>query len=257
MNNNFEGIEFNEVERTKKVRKKKHYLLRLLIILCVVFGILCFINSGIFGLREVEVEGGSFYNDEQIINLSEVREGDNLFFSENIKNIPETLQKNPYFKEVRVSRVLPAKIVIKVKERKQVAAVVYGDEFVVIDQKGRVLRKSKVNPKLTSIYGLTISKLNLGEKIEAEEKSTMNQTIELIDSMEKGNIFFKKIDMSKVVIKAYVYDNLIVKGTPKQIISSLEKGELQKVINNLIRHDTVRGTISMGDHNYMSFSPRF
>ena len=257
MKDNFEGIEFNEVERTKVVRKKKHYLARVLIVLGIAAVLLCFINSDLFGLREIAVEGNHFYNREQVINLSKVKEKDNLFFGDSIKNIPEVLQKDPYFSEVKVKRTLPGKITISVRERKQIAAVAYGRKFVVIDKEGTVLRKSEVNPKLTTVHGLTISKLKLGKKINVEEETELNLTIKLLNAMEEGNIFFKKIDMSRVVIKAYIYDNLIVKGTPKQIISSLEKGELQKVVNNLIKHDTTRGTINMGDHNYMSFSPNF
>lgn len=257
MKDKYEGIEFNEVERTRPVRKKKHYLVRFLIVAAVVTVFICFINSDFFGLREINVEGNRFYNREQIINLSEVRFGDNLFFGESIRNIPETLQENAYFTDVKVKRSLPSGIVIKVKERKQIASFVYGDEFVVIDREGTVLRKSEVNPKLTTVYGLTISRLHPGEKIEAEEETVLNVTLKLLNAMDDGNIFFKKINMSKVVIKAYINDNLIVKGTPKQIISSLEKGDLQKVVNNLISSGTTRGTINMGDHNYMSFSPNF
>ena len=257
MNDNFEGIEFKEVARERKVRKKKHYLLRFLVFVLVVAGIAMFITSDFFALKSVEVEGGKFYSQDQIINLSQVKKDDNIFFGESVRKIPDTLMKNPYFSEVKISRKLPDKIVIKVTERKQFAAVAYGEEFVVIDPEGTVLRVSEENPKLTTLNGLTISKMTKGEKLEAEEKSALDLTIEMLKTMDSGDIFFKRIDFSKVIIKAYINDNFIVKGTPKQIIQSIEKGELQKVVNNLIRHDTTRGTISMGDHNYMSFSPNF
>ena len=257
MNDNYEGIEFKEVSRERKVRKKKHYLLRFLVFVLVVAGILTFISSDFFALKSVKVTGGSFYNEEQIINLSQVKKNENIFWGESVRNIPETLMKNPYFREVKVSRSLPDKIVIKVDERKQFAAVAYGEEFVVIDAEGIVLRVSEENPKLTTLNGLTISRMTKGEKLEAEEKSALELTLQMLQTMDSGDIFFKKIDFSKVIIKAYINDNFIVKGTPKQIIASIEKGELQKVVNNLIKQDTTRGTISMGDHNYMSFSPNF
>lgn len=257
MNDNYEGIEFNEVSRERKVRKKKHYLLRFLVFVVIVAGIAMFISSDFFALKSVKVEGGHFYNQEQIVNLSQVKKDENLFFGETIRKIPDTLMKNPYFKTVKVTRTLPDKIVIKVEERKQFAAVAYGEEFVVIDSEGTVLRVSEENPKLTTLNGLTISKMTKGEKLEAEEKTALDLTLQMLATMDSGDIFFKKIDFSKVIIKAYINDNFIVKGTPKQIIASIEKGDLQKVVNNLLKQNTTRGTISMGDHNYMSFSPNF
>ncbi len=257
MNDYYDDIVFKEIDRQKKVRKKKHYLLRFLIFvtICVTVGL--FLNSDFFDLKKVSVQGENFYSDEQVINLSEVKMKQNILWGKSILDIPEKLEKDPYFEEVKVKRVFPSGIVIKVKERQQIAAAVYGEEYIVIDGEGTILRKSSVNPKLTTLYGLTISKLEIGEKLEAEEKATLDSTLKMLDAMQKGDIFFKKIDMSKVVIKAYIYDNFIVKGTPKQIIASLEKGELQKVVNNLFHQETTRGTINMGDHNYMSFSPNF
>ena len=257
MNDIYEGIEFNEVDRERKVRKKKHYLLRFLVFVLIVAGIAVFISSDFFALKAVKVEGGKFYNEEQIVNLSQVKKDENIFFGETIRKIPDTLMKNPYFETVKVSRSLPDKIIIKVVERKQFAAVKYGEEYVVIDAEGTVLRVSEEDPKLTTLNGLTISKMTKGEKLEAEEKSALELTLQMLSSMDSGDFFFKKIDFSKAVIKAYINDNFIVKGTPKQIIASIEKGELQKVVNNLLKQDTTRGTISMGDHNYMSFSPNF
>ena len=66
----------------------------------------------------------------------------------------------------RVKRVLPDKIRIEITERTQVAAVVYGENYVVIDSEETVLRKTEVEPQLTLIRGLTISGIEVGEPIE-------------------------------------------------------------------------------------------
>lgn len=92
---------------------------------------------------------------------------------------------------------------------------------------------------------------------EVEEDVILETTLNMLDTMENGDIFFKKIDVSRVIIKAYIYDTLIVKGTPKQMTKAIESGDLQKVVNNLLKNDTTRGTISLGNQNYMSFSPEF
>ena len=75
--------------------------------------------------------------------------------------------------------------------------------------------------------------------------------------MKKGDFYFKKIDVSNLIIKAYITDTLVVKGTPTQMKKSIDSGDLQKVVNRLFKNGTKRGTISLGEHNYMSFSPAF
>ena len=96
-----------------------------------------------------------------------------------------------------------------------------------------------------------------GEKIEVEESAILSSTLQMLQVMTDGDIYFKKIDVSKTIIRAYIYDTLLVKGTPRQMKDSIENGNLQKVVNNLFKNDTTRGTISLGNGKYMSFSPEF
>lgn len=85
----------------------------------------------------------------------------------------------------------------------------------------------------------------------------MSSTLQMLTVMKDGDFFFKKIDASHVIIRAYIYDTLVVKGTPKQMMKAIESGSLQKVVNKLIESDISRGTINLGDHNYVPFSPDF
>lgn len=253
----YKDIEFKEVERKKKVRKKKNYLLRFGVFIGVIAAAALFLSSSFFDVKTIEVDGNGYYNAEEVRNLAVVSTGNNIFWGGDVRAIEDNLLKDPYFEEVNVRRKLPSTLVIEVKERTQIAAIVYGEQYVVIDKDGLVLRKSKVDPKITLLTGLTISKLSLGEKVEAEEQSAMKTTLTMLHAMQDGDVYFKRIDVSGIVLRAYIYDTLVVKGTAKQILKGLESGDLQKVINNLLKNDTTRGTIHLGEHNYMPFSPEF
>ncbi len=251
------NAEFQNIDRPKKVRKKKNYLLRFLVVSAIIAGCIWFSFSDFFMVKKVVAEGNYYYSDEEIMNMAGAQLGVNLLWDVDASEMEGSLSGNPYFVEVNVRRKLPNTLYFDVNERKQVAAIVYGEKYVVIDKNGTVLRKTSIDPKVTLLTGLTISKLSVGETVEAEESATLETTLMMLHTMEDGDIFFKKIDVSKVVIKAYIYDTLIVKGTPKQMTKAIEGGDLQKVVNNLLKHDTVRGTINLGNHNYMSFSPEF
>lgn len=253
----YKDIEFKEVERKKKVRKKKNYLLRFGVFIGVIAAAALFLSSSFFDVKTIEVDGNGYYDAEEVRNLAVATTGNNIFWGGDARAIEDNLLKDPYFEEVSVRRKLPSTLVIEVKERTQIAAIVYGEQYVVIDKDGLVLRKSKVDPKITLLTGLTISKLSLGEKVEAEEASALKTTLTMLHAMQNGDVYFKRIDVSSIVLRAYIYDTLVVKGTAKQILNGLESGDLQKVINNLLKSDTTRGTIHLGEHNYMPFSPEF
>lgn len=253
----YDSVVFRQIQRDRKVRKKKHYLRRFLIFLGVLAAVGVFLSSSVFAVKTIQVEGNQYYADDEVINMAGARTGVNLFLEAKSSEIRDRLLDDPYFVDVKVRRKLPGTLIIEVEERLQIAAITYGDAYIVIDEEGVMLRKTSVDPKLTLLTGLTVSKLKTGEKVEAEESATLDSTLQMLTAMKDGDFFFKKIDVSQVIIKAYIYDTLVVKGTPKQMMKSIESGNLQKVVNKLIKSDIKRGTINLGDHNYVPFSPDF
>lgn len=256
-NDIYDELNFKEINREKKKRKKKHYFVRFLVFVGILSGIGVFISSGFFDVDSISVEGCHYYTEKEVLTMANAKKGGNIFWGSETSEVKERLSSDPYFSEVKIKRKLPNKLVIVVKERSQTAAVVYGDEYVVIDGDGLVLRKANVNPKITLLTGMTITKMEVGLKIQVEEADSLKTTLKMLDAMKDGDLFFKKIDVSGVIIKAYFLDTLLVKGTPKQVNRVIESGDLKKVVNNLLTNETTRGTISIGEHNYMSFSPDF
>ena len=251
----YESREGRQYARRQSRYRRKRLMARILVLLCIALLFLVFLRSNYFAINDIKVEGMSYYTGSEIIGMSGAKVGDNLIFGTHKGDIKEVLEKNPYFEEVTIKKKLPSTLVIQVKERPQTAAVIFGEGFIVIDDEGIVLRRTDVDPKLTLLTGLTISKMTVGEKLEAEESDTLSITLRMLETMKNGNIYFKKIDVAKVVIKAYIYDNLIVKGTPGEMTEAIEKGDLQKVVTDLFAEGISRGTIKMGGSSYISFSP--
>lgn len=248
-------LDFKQVSRQRRRVRRKRFFLRFLVFLAFVAAILIFLRSSYFAIKDIKVEGMSYYTGQEIVNMSGAELGRNLVFDSGKNEIIDTLESNPYFKSIKIKKKLPSTLIIQVEERPQAASVAFGESYIVIDEEGTVLRKTDVNPRLTLLVGLTISKMNVGEKLEAEESDTLSMTLRMLGTMQDGDIYFKKIDVSKVVIKAYIYDNLIVKGTPGEMTEAIEKGELQKVVSNLFKDNISRGTIKMGGSSYISFTP--
>lgn len=246
-------------KREKKERKKRKskvsLLVKLLITLAVLTGSYFFASSPFFNVTSFEVEGNSYYDKDEILVMGGCKTGNNIFWGSGVGEIKDRLKKDAYMEKVRVKRILPDKIKIELTERKQTAAVIYGDNYAVIDRNFLVLRKSSVAPRLPLIQGLTVSKLEVGQNIEVEEKVRLRQVMEIIDVMEGYDMYFKKIAISKSDVKAYIFDNLVCQGSPKDIIESVEAGELQKAVKYLIDNGIERGTVKVSGDRYISFSP--
>ena len=120
-----------------------------------------------------------------------------------------------------------------------------------------MLRKTEVEPQLTLIKGLTISKIEVGQPIEVEEKVQMRQIMDMIVSMNESDMYFKSIEISEAGVKAYVLDYLVCVGTPQNITQAMETGNLQKVIRGLFDINIERVTVKVRGDDYISFSPAF
>lgn len=242
----------------KKPIKKKHPFRNFMIFVGLVGLIIYGMSTSYFNIKEIKVEGNSYYSDKQVITMSDAKTGVNIFWGAGDSKIKNRLKKDPYFGDVSVKRRLPSTLVIKVDERRQVAAVEYGDKYVVIDTEGVVLRTGKIDPKLTLISGFKITKMEKGEKLEVEQKKTLAKTLKMLSAMEKGDLFFKKAIVEEDEdkrISAYILDSLVVKGKPQIVLNRMKSGDLQKVVNKLIKKGDIRGTITVDDNNFITFSP--
>ena len=68
--------------------------------------------------------------------------------------------------------------------------------------------------------------------------------------MEKGDIFFKKIEISDLQIRAYIYDSLICQGTPANLMEAIESGKLQLVVQELLEREIESGKTISDNRTY-------
>jgi len=240
--------------RKKKKRKKKNWLLRIIVVIIIGIALYFSLSSALFDVNKIEVKNNNYYTAEQIIQMSGAKIGVNLFEAET-RNMKEKLLKNSYMKNVSVNRTLPSTITITVEERKEATVIPYGEKYIILDENGLVLRHSDIEPKLTLLLGMTIKEMTPGKALLVEENSVLTDTLFMLQSMEKNDMYFKKIDITNIIIKAYIYDNLICEGTPENILKNMENGNLQTVLQDLFNKGVERGIIKVGSDNYCSFSP--
>ncbi|WLD76811.1 FtsQ-type POTRA domain-containing protein [Mogibacterium neglectum] len=249
-----DDIEKRRIKRKRKL-KMPGFFTRIFIILGIIIAGAAFSLSSFFTVDTIDVQGNKYFTDEEISNMAHARTGQNIIYKLNKGNMLNYLEKNPYIEEARVYRKLPSTIVINVKERMQIAALTYGDQFLIIDNKGTLLRVTKTKPKLTIVTGFKVKKVKLGDPVEVSSPDLFKELLSLLKSMKAGDIYFTKINITELFITANVYDSLVVKSKYKDLKDNIDKGRLHKVLNELFKRNIKRGTITISSDGYASFTP--
>ena len=250
-----------KARRLYKKRKKNRLITRFYIALTVIFlaiGWYLLSNSGLFTIDAIVVQGNSHYTAEEIINMGHASPGRNIIYKANIKETREFLENNPYIKRAEVKRRLPSTLVIRVTEREEHLAFKYDDDYLVMDEDGILLKKSRNKPMTTIVQGIVVSKIKLGEKIGTENNKRMDMVLDLIKMMMKSDLYYVSVDISsEKKVKAYIYDTLVVKADYDTLMTNMENGRLHLVLEKLFGDGIERGTITFGEDGTASFVPTF
>ena len=118
-------------------------------------------NSPQFNIKEIKVTNNHAYSPEEIIDLSDLETGGNIF-SLNPDLVRNRLLLNTDFRDAYIRRIFPDTIRIDVREREPRARVQFGTLYT-IDDFGMVLgpRKKESGLKLPIIRGLRVKGLSI------------------------------------------------------------------------------------------------
>ena len=246
-------------EKRRRARRRKVRFWTVLIILVTSVAGFAFSLSGFFTVDSIEVQGNSHFTDEEVINIAHAVPGHNLLYRTDEKTITDYLMQNPYIKSVEVTRKLPSTLVITVEERTQACAFRYDDDYLIMDEDGILLRKTRTEPKVTLVTGLVVSKISLGETVGMQNKHTFSKLLKFIRATREADLYFVSVDMTTYeddhIVRAYIYDNLMVRGDYDLFLTVFGNGRLHKVVEKLFADDVQRGTITLTDDGTISFEP--
>lgn len=246
-------------KKKKRKHKKKHRILRLLIAAAVIAVFVLIANLPYFAITETPVIGNKTVTDEEILTLSEIKAGDSIFLI-NPLAVKSRIKKNLYISEVRLDRQMPGTVEIIVTEREASAQFVkMGKDnkktYIVTDADGMVMGKSEKKQKVTMIDSVTATAATEGSKIQVDDTGAYKKAMNLIREASLGDVYFKKIHIQGSLIEATIFDELKCRGRYRNMIASIQSGELKSVIYRLYQEDVSKGTINIGDNNYCSFTP--
>ncbi|MBQ4596451.1 MAG: FtsQ-type POTRA domain-containing protein [Firmicutes bacterium] len=239
----------------KKKRRKKRYLLRFIILLITCIALYFVLHIEYFLIDGITVAGNKAISDKEIIELSKIKVGDNIFDAHPLR-AQRKIKENLYIEDVDVNRLLPNRIEIVVKERMGEAQFAKGKKMVITDKEGLVLEITEQEQQATYVENVKVKKARLDKPIEVEETAVYDKAMILITAAGEGDLFFKKLNIEGNEVNAYVYDKLVCKGKYEEVLNVIKSGALKAVIFDLYQKDIESGIINIGSNNYCSFTPQ-
>lgn len=135
----------NEViRRNKKPMSSKQIRIRRILISAGIFAVVIVVGvilslTVLFKTEKIEVDGDIYYDKNQIIAFSNVKEQQNIFIG-TWNSTPEEIVKNlPYVEGATISFAIPDTISITIRNAVPTYAVKDGNGYLIVSSKGRIL----------------------------------------------------------------------------------------------------------------------
>lgn len=241
------GREKRRAAASRKARRRKRLLLIFyLVTFLIAIGAAVVLSiTVLFRIDTIQVTGQSRYTEQEIVQMSGIKVGENLFLADTATAKQQIEEKLPYIGRAKVSRRLPAKILITVEEAEISGAVEYNGGYAIVSPEGKVLEITSAIPEGYSlIEGLDLKSADLGKKIVYEDPEKQEMFTELAQSLaEHGIAPITRMDLTNLYDIVVEYDGRITMefGLPsdidfkvrfaKTILSEPDMAEAQGVLD--------------------------
>ncbi len=149
-----------------------------------------FLYTDFFAIREIVVHGNDYIEEKEIIKLSHIDLGMNIFML-NKSNVEDKIRRHSFVKEASVSLELPDRIILTIQERDLSCIIPFEDGiFIYIDEEGVVLEKSQVlkSYNYPLITGLEDVSFLVGKTIDITPSWLKNALLSIVILLEKNQL---------------------------------------------------------------------
>lgn len=185
----------------KKKRSPAASVLRLIIAAVAVAGIGYFVYA-YFQVRNVVAEGNAMYTGPYIAALANVPDGTHMFEVDREAIAARIENAEPYLRVAAVERRYPDTLVIAVDERKPVALLPYGNQYLLVDSDATVLEtlvdETALEPPV--VEGVSVSGAEIGSPVSTEDEFKIAVMQEILQELKTRGLFelIVSVDLSNI-----------------------------------------------------------
>lgn len=148
------------------IKRRRNIFLSILMLFLLAILFLLLLTTDIFDIREITVSGNEKLSYNNIVDLSGVIIGQNIFEVDK-RQVERSLEANPYIVVDSIKRRLPAELVINIIERQEALMIEVADGYALVDQEGIYLQhvERKGQWMLPIVIGMDDMVFDIGDNI--------------------------------------------------------------------------------------------
>lgn len=178
--------DMNRRKRIREIRKKRRRRFFFLLVF-IPLSIFLINKSEILNLKEIKVNNNEKVEKNDILLISGLEKGENIFNLE-LEKAAREINSLPYIEVAHVNRKLPNKVVIDVLEREEKMQLFIQDKYQKIDRYGYVLsEEDEKDPDLLILENINNKKFKLASNFYQELGS--EEIKSFFEEMDRLNLF--------------------------------------------------------------------
>ena len=212
-----------------------------------------------FKVQTVVVDGNSRYTDQEILDVTEIEVGENMFLLNKYAISGRITSQLPYVQSVQIRRGLPDTIYIQVEECTPVMAVVQGQDTWLVSRKGKLLEKAGAGKAggYLQVAGVELLLPTVASTMELPQDGTISKErlLELVDCLEERGMLAdtEAIDCSEADILVLRYAGRFDVEIPYDSDFDKKLYFLEQIVDRLEENE--RGTVILTMPDKGSFKP--
>lgn len=171
-------------KKRKQENLGPHPILMWGLVIVLLVALFFLINSSLFNVSTITVEGNIKVSHEEIITLSGIDANTNIFHIDEVQ-AKQNIEQNGYLVVENIKRIFPSEVKIKVRERIAVAQIGTVNGYYVIDKEGIALNLIPVKEEgLVTVNNLQIAEPYYAQKIVGESQEKTDNMFYVLEAIE-------------------------------------------------------------------------
>ena len=160
----------------------------IMVLIISIFGAFI-LSSDLFSLKNIYVTGNKTVPKDDIIRLSNLQYGQNIFRI-NKKKIVKNIFDSPKIKAIRIKRILPSSLSLDLVEREAVALIPYLGSYLCIDEEALIIEVSGISEKTSVpvVEGFAFNDFKIGEVLRIDNNEQLDIALKISKALKNSKL---------------------------------------------------------------------
>ncbi len=171
-----------------------------ILILLFIIAVAVTLTTPVFNITSVTVTGNARLSSEEILAAAGIPIGTNTY-RVSMKHAEARMEAMPYILTADAGRRFPAKVVIRITEREEAAAIECPGGYAVVDKQCRVLRLSAEEENIPVASGAGVEQATPGTDVMMRDERFTTDLKAIFEALETANL---EVELGRIRLNSAV-----------------------------------------------------